>query len=197
MELCHQSNAAALLVLVDHQSSPFSSNRLHGDSQLVVAVATPRSENLAGKTLRVDSDQGHALRKFSQDHGERAFDVPVGSLAIEAKELKRAPPGWQPGGRHVSERPGAPSSGRQLPPFAGAAMALAERGLAVIPCPSDDGKSPRGAIRGFHLWKQPPEPGTVLNADLNREIGTDQSRVLAESADTELNDTGSNLRADI
>lgn len=41
-------------------------------------------------------------------------------------------------------------------PFADAAMALAERGLAVIPCPGDVGKSPRGAIRGFHRWKRPP-----------------------------------------
>ena len=44
-------------------------------------------------------------------------------------------------------------------PFADATMA--ERGLAVIPCPGDDGKSPRGAIRRFHRWKRPPEPDRV------------------------------------
>ena len=40
-------------------------------------------------------------------------------------------------------------------PFAENALQLAEMGLAVIPCPGDDGKSPRGAVRGFDKWKRP------------------------------------------
>lgn len=73
-------------------------------------------------------------------------------------------------------------------PFADAAMALAERGLAVIPCPGDDGKSPRGAIRGFHRWKQPPEPGTVLKmasqwGDANIGIVTSLSGVTVVDVD--------------
>src|SRR4026208_1777596 len=46
-------------------------------------------------------------------------------------------------------------------PFAEAALDLAKRGLAVIPCPGDDGKSPLGAISNFHLWKRRPSINTV------------------------------------
>jgi Bifunctional DNA primase/polymerase, N-terminal/Primase C terminal 1 (PriCT-1) len=46
-------------------------------------------------------------------------------------------------------------------PFAEMAIPLVERGLAVIPCPGDDGKSPLGAISNFHLWKRRPSINTV------------------------------------
>src|SRR5262245_13845615 len=46
-------------------------------------------------------------------------------------------------------------------PFAETAPDLAKRGLAVIPCPGDDGKSPRGAVAGFHRWKGPPGPKAI------------------------------------
>jgi hypothetical protein len=46
-------------------------------------------------------------------------------------------------------------------PFAEMGLALAERRLAVIPCPGDDGKSPRGAVSGYHLWKKPPGPDRI------------------------------------
>jgi Bifunctional DNA primase/polymerase, N-terminal len=46
-------------------------------------------------------------------------------------------------------------------PFAEWAVPLAERGLAVIPCPGDDGKSPRGAIKGYHRWEKGPGPDTI------------------------------------
>jgi Bifunctional DNA primase/polymerase, N-terminal len=43
-------------------------------------------------------------------------------------------------------------------PFLSAARPLAKRGLAVIPCPGDDGKSPKGAVQ-FGRWrKRPGEP---------------------------------------
>jgi hypothetical protein len=46
-------------------------------------------------------------------------------------------------------------------PFAEAAFDLDERGLAVIPCPGDDGKSPRGGVAGFHRWKSRPGPKSI------------------------------------
>src|SRR5262245_2784079 len=46
-------------------------------------------------------------------------------------------------------------------PFAEWAVSLAERGLAVIPCPGDDGKSPRGAVAGYHRWKGPLGPEAI------------------------------------
>ena len=46
-------------------------------------------------------------------------------------------------------------------PFAEMAFDLAKRGLAVIPCPGDDGKSPRGAVAGYDRWKRPPGPKVI------------------------------------
>src|SRR5262245_30433136 len=46
-------------------------------------------------------------------------------------------------------------------PFADLAFVLAERGLAVIPCPGEDGKSPRGAVAGYHRWKKRPGPDMI------------------------------------
>jgi Bifunctional DNA primase/polymerase, N-terminal/Primase C terminal 1 (PriCT-1) len=46
-------------------------------------------------------------------------------------------------------------------PFAESALELAERGLAVIPCPADDGKSPRGAVSGYDRWKGCPGSKTI------------------------------------
>ena len=46
-------------------------------------------------------------------------------------------------------------------PFADMALPLAERGLAVIPCPGDDGKSPKGAVTNYHRWKKPPGPKAI------------------------------------
>ena len=31
----------------------------------------------------------------------------------------------------------------------------------MIPCPGDDGKSPRGAVTGYHHWKRPPGPNSI------------------------------------
>src|SRR5215510_2112084 len=52
-------------------------------------------------------------------------------------------------------------------PFAEMAFALAERGLAVIPGPGDDGKSPRGAVKGYHRWKKRPGPDLIRRLAAN------------------------------
>jgi hypothetical protein len=52
-------------------------------------------------------------------------------------------------------------------PFAEKALDYAQRGLAVIPCPGDDGKSPRGAIAGYHRWKKAPGPRSIRKFAVN------------------------------
>jgi hypothetical protein len=50
-----------------------------------------------------------------------------------------------------------PRKGSPTRPFAESAIDLYRRGLAVLPCPGDDGKSPKGAVRGQGKWKcRPP-----------------------------------------
>ena len=46
-------------------------------------------------------------------------------------------------------------------PYAETAAELARRGLAVIPCPGADGKSPGGAVRGFGHWRRPPSERAI------------------------------------
>jgi hypothetical protein len=52
-------------------------------------------------------------------------------------------------------------------PFAEKALDYAQRGPAVIRCPGDDGKSPRGAIAGYHRWKKAPGPRSIRKFAVN------------------------------
>lgn len=49
----------------------------------------------------------------------------------------------------------------QARPFFDAALVLRGKGLAVIPCPGSNGKSPAGAISNYQSWKRPPSLGFV------------------------------------
>jgi hypothetical protein len=46
--------------------------------------------------------------------------------------------------------------GAEIGPYSLAAMDLYRRGLTPVPCPSDNGKSVRGAIRGHNKWRSRP-----------------------------------------
>ena len=50
-QFCNQADAAALLILVDHEPTPFVGDDLHGHFELVVAITTQRPEHLSGKAL--------------------------------------------------------------------------------------------------------------------------------------------------
>jgi hypothetical protein len=80
----------------------------------------------------------------------------------------------------------APAINRR--PFAESALELAERGLAVIPCPADDGKSPRGVISGYNRWKRPLGPKGIRrfaadHGDANIGIITSLSGVTIADVD--------------
>src|SRR5262245_5201025 len=64
-------------------------------------------------------------------------------------------------GRRVAQPTWTPRQALPTRPFAEMAVQLAERGLAVIPCPGDDGKSPRGAVKGYHDWTRRPGPDAI------------------------------------
>ena len=57
LQFRRQPDAAAFLVLVDHDTAALGRDSLHGDSQLFTAIAAQRSENFAGDALRVDAQQ--------------------------------------------------------------------------------------------------------------------------------------------
>jgi len=73
-------------------------------------------------------------------------------------------------------------------PFAAAALQLHAHGLAVVPCPSDNGKSTAGAVRGFNRWKKHPGSDYIRKMMLrwpqaNIGIITDLSRVTVVDID--------------
>ena len=73
LQLRHQADAAALLILVDHQPAPFLGDGPHGDLQLVVAVTAQRPEHLAGEALRMDAQERSALSQIAQDQSRVRF----------------------------------------------------------------------------------------------------------------------------
>jgi hypothetical protein len=84
-------------------------------------------------------------------------------------------------------------------PFAEMAFALAEHGLAVIPCPGDDGKSPRGGVAGFHRWKGRPGPDAIrrfakLHGDANIGIITSLSGLTIADVDNGARDADEIIR---
>ena len=85
----------------------------------------------------------------------------AGTHAERSPEDQSAPSGTHPvtGGKglHYEAASGGSISRSTLPgPFAAAALQLHAHGLAVVPCPSDNGKSCAGAVRGFNRWKKHP-----------------------------------------
>src|SRR5690242_5042400 len=84
-------------------------------------------------------------------------------------------------------------------PFAEIALKLAERGLAVIPCPGEDGKSPRGAVKGYHLWKKRPGPDLIRrfasdHGDANIGIITSLSGLTIAEVDDRARDADEIIR---
>ena len=104
----HQADAAALLVLVDHQPAAFRGDGPHGDLQLVVAVAAQRPEHLAGEALRMDAHEGRALGQIAEDQCERGIRLSraVHNHALKRHGLKHSPLGGHPGGSNSPDRQG-------------------------------------------------------------------------------------------
>ena len=87
LQLCHQANAAALLIFVDHETTTFRGDGLHGQFELIVAVATQRPEHLAGEALRVDAEQRRGAGQVAEDDGQRCLGrfAAVRDLALESR----------------------------------------------------------------------------------------------------------------
>ena len=74
LQLGGQADAAALLVLVDHDATRLGGDRAHRDLDLLRAVAAQRAEDLAGDALRVDANERHIPARVPHDESERSFD---------------------------------------------------------------------------------------------------------------------------
>jgi hypothetical protein len=73
-QLRHQPDAAALLILIDHEPATFVGDSLHRHFQLVVAITAQRPEYFAGEALRMDPQQRSSFDQIAHDNRERGFD---------------------------------------------------------------------------------------------------------------------------
>src|SRR6185369_13342741 len=77
-ELGHQADASALLLLVEQDSGAGLGDHGQGELELLGAVAAEGVEDVAGKALGVDSDDGGCAVYVAHDEGYSAFDAPGG-----------------------------------------------------------------------------------------------------------------------
>jgi hypothetical protein len=82
LQLCHQANAAAFLILINHQPATFFGDGLHGHFQLIATVATQRAEHFSGKALRMNSQQRNSTSQIAHDERERclSFSSAIGDM---------------------------------------------------------------------------------------------------------------------
>jgi hypothetical protein len=58
LELCHESDASALLLLVNKDARTLPGDHGKSHFQLLAAIAAKRPEHIASEALRMDSHQG-------------------------------------------------------------------------------------------------------------------------------------------
>ena len=75
LELGHEADAAAFLVLVDENAGAFGGDEAEGKMKLVVAVAAERVEDVAGEALGVDADDGWGGVDIAYDEGDGGLDA--------------------------------------------------------------------------------------------------------------------------
>ena len=94
-QLVQQTDAAALLVLVDDEPPAFLGDLFQGQLELCAAVAAQAVENVAGEALGMDAHQGRrrALQIAHLQH-HRFFDAIV-VAAFKAVDAEVAKPGWK------------------------------------------------------------------------------------------------------
>ena len=100
LHFCHQANAAALLIFVNHEATTFRGDGLHGHLELTVAVAAQRPEHLAGEALRMDAQQRRTACQFAKDDCQGRFSplAAVRDLALESNGAEYSPLGGHPSG---------------------------------------------------------------------------------------------------
>src|SRR6266850_3350434 len=99
-QLRHQADAAAFAIVVDDQPAVFGGDEAHGERELLGAIAAQRPEHLPGHALRLQAHERRAAAELAMNERQRAFNA-VGSVALEAERLERAPPGRQLGRRNL------------------------------------------------------------------------------------------------
>src|SRR5712671_4088167 len=102
-QLRHETDAAAFAIVVDDQSAVFRRDEAHREVELRGAIAAQRPEHLAGHALRLQAHERRAAAELAMNERQRAFNA-VGSVALEAERLERAPACGHLGASDLPER---------------------------------------------------------------------------------------------
>ena len=109
LELGHQADAAAFLVLVEQDAGAGVGDGGEGELELLAAVAAQRVEDVAGEALGVDADDGRRGVDVAHDEGDGGLDAAggrgegvvaglgVGDDAFEAEDAEVSPAGGEVG----------------------------------------------------------------------------------------------------
>ncbi len=116
LELGHETDSAALLVLVEEDAGAVVGDGGEGELELLAAVAAQRVEDIAGEALRVDANDGRLGVEVAHDEGDGGLDADggrgervVAGLGIfdntfKAEDAEVAPAGGEIGIGHLAER---------------------------------------------------------------------------------------------
>lgn len=108
-ELCHETDAAALLLLIEENACALLRNFGEGELELKAAVAAQRAEDVSGEALGVDSDEWRRGVDVAHDESDealflrwrgrvwRAVGERLGGLALKAEDAEVAPAGGEVG----------------------------------------------------------------------------------------------------
>src|SRR6267378_2051418 len=102
-ELRDEADAAAFAIVVDDQPAVFGGDDAHGERELLGAIAAQRPEHLSGHALRLQAHERRAAAELAMNERQRAFNA-VGSVALEAERLERAPACGHLGASDLPER---------------------------------------------------------------------------------------------
>jgi hypothetical protein len=115
-ELGHESDAAAFLLLVDQDAGALFDDAIHGELELLAAVAAQRAEDVAGQALGVDADQRRRGVNVAMHEGDAAFDATecngiagtaglgLGDHTFKAVDAEMSPAGGEVGLRYLTDR---------------------------------------------------------------------------------------------
>jgi len=72
-QLGHQADAATFLLLVDQDAGAFVDDALHGELELLAAVAAQRAKDVAGEALGMNADDGRRRVDIAEHKCDAAF----------------------------------------------------------------------------------------------------------------------------
>lgn len=107
LELCHEADAAALLLFINEDSGAGFGDHLESHFKLLAAVAAQRTENVPGETLRVDADERRLGMDVAHHEGDGFFAAALAfieELAHESKDAELSPAGGKLGLGNLPDR---------------------------------------------------------------------------------------------